>query len=160
MMLLAAPTDVLPQRKRLFHHAPLWVRNSSRFFVTVCCAERDHPQLTQPRVFDVMVDAIEHYVAAQRWWMDLFLAMPDHFHAVASFQHVEDMPAVIRDWKRYVAKQAGIVWQDGFFDHRLRSSESTTEKWNYILLNPVRKGLVPKPEDWRFVWTPPIDPAR
>jgi hypothetical protein len=70
------------------------------------------------------------------------------------------MPAVIRDWKRYVAKQAGIVWLDGFFDHRLRSSESTNEKWNYILLNPVRKGLVPKPEDWRFVWRPPIDPAR
>jgi len=36
----------------------------------------------------------------------------------------------------------GIKWQRDFFEHRLRSDESWREKADYILANPVRKGLV------------------
>jgi putative transposase len=42
------------------------------------------------------------------------------------------------------------VWQPGFFDHLLRSSESYSEKWEYVRLNPVRKGLVDRPEEWPY----------
>jgi hypothetical protein len=40
-----------------------------------------------------------------------------------------------------------------FFEHRLQGDESLDEKAGYILENPVRAGLVAKPEDWpyRFV---------
>ncbi len=102
----------------------------------------------------MLATAIEQYVAAEKWWVDLFLAMPDHWHALASFREVTGICGVLRDWKRFVAKQAGVVWQDGFFDHRLRSRESADQKWHYIRLNPVRKGLVAKPEDWKYVWIP------
>lgn len=44
----------------------------------------------------------------------------------------------------------GRAWQDGFFDHLLRSGESYSEKWNYVRMNPVRAGLVERPEDWPF----------
>jgi len=40
--------------------------------------------------------------------------------------------------------------QKDFFEHRLRSDESAQEKSDYILVNPVRAGLVPKPEDWPY----------
>jgi len=42
------------------------------------------------------------------------------------------------------------VWQDGFFDHLLRSAESYAEKWHYVRNNPVRAGLVATPETWTF----------
>ena len=42
------------------------------------------------------------------------------------------------------------VWQPGFFDHLMRSSESYTEKWNYVRQNPVRAGLVNNPDHWEF----------
>ena len=42
------------------------------------------------------------------------------------------------------------AWQDGFFDHLLRSGESYAEKWNYVRMNPVRAGLVARPEDWPY----------
>jgi hypothetical protein len=32
----------------------------------------------------------------------------------------------------------------------LRSSASRAEKWNYIRDNPVRAGLVARPEDWPY----------
>ncbi|MDD2239660.1 MAG: transposase [Kiritimatiellae bacterium] len=44
----------------------------------------------------------------------------------------------------------GRAWQEGFFDHALRSSESYSEKWNYVRMNPVRAGLVNNAEDWPF----------
>ena len=108
----------------------------------------------------MMSSAIEHYLAAEKWWLDLFLAMPDHWHALATFRDVSEMAGTIRDWKRFVSKQAGVTWQDGFFEHRLRTHESANEKWHYIRLNPVRKGLVPEPEDWKFVWMPESMAAR
>ena len=41
-------------------------------------------------------------------------------------------------------------WQKGFFDHVMRSEESYSEKWLYVAENPVRKRLVPCPEDWPY----------
>ena len=42
------------------------------------------------------------------------------------------------------------IWQRGFFDHLLRSVDSYGQKWNYVRENPVRAGLVAKPEDWPY----------
>ena len=48
----------------------------------------------------------------------------------------------------------GKVWQEESFDRVLRSSESLDEKIAYILNNPVRKGLVSRPEDYYpWLWT-------
>jgi len=44
----------------------------------------------------------------------------------------------------------GKAWQSGFFDHALRGRESYSEKWDYVRLNPVRAGLVSKPEEWKL----------
>jgi REP element-mobilizing transposase RayT len=41
-------------------------------------------------------------------------------------------------------------WQAGFHDHKFRTPESETRKWEYICLNPVRRGLVERPEEWPF----------
>jgi hypothetical protein len=44
----------------------------------------------------------------------------------------------------------GPVWQEGYFDHVLRSSESYAEKWQYVRENPIRKELALRPEDWPY----------
>ncbi len=144
----------LPRRQRLQHHTPSWVDDGSLFFLTVCCAQRGTPQLANPPVFKVLADAVEHYLRSEKWWMTSFLVMPDHWHALAAFRDSAQMEKTIKDWKRYTAKQTGIAWQDGFFEHRLRSRQSAEEKWHYIRLNPVRKGLVATPDDWPYVWMP------
>ena len=41
-------------------------------------------------------------------------------------------------------------WQEGFFDHVLRSSASYAEKWDYVRMNPVRAGLCRTPEEWPY----------
>ena len=47
---------------------------------------------------------------------------------------------------------SGPVWQEESFDHVLRSQESLEQKLEYIQQNPVRRGLVEKPEDYRWLW--------
>ena len=34
------------------------------------------------------------------------------------------------------------IWQSDYFDRYLRSSESYSDKWQYVEQNPVRAGLV------------------
>jgi len=50
---------------------------------------------------------------------------------------------------------SGPVWEEESFDHVLRSDESLKEKCEYIRQNPVRAGLVQKPEDYRWLWVNP-----
>ncbi len=77
--------------------------------------------------------------------------MPDHLHALVSFARDEAMSKVIGDWKHFQTRQHGIIWQQGYFDHRLRDDEHGEQlsvKMNYIRQNPVVAGLCERAEDW------------
>jgi len=83
--------------------------------------------------------------------------MPDHLHALLSFPRDQSMSKLIRDWKRFYTRTNRVVWQEGYFDHRLRDDERGEEhsaKMNYIRENPVAAGLCAKAEDWPWI----IDP--
>ena len=83
--------------------------------------------------------------------------MPNHLHAVLSFARSQSMSAIIGDWKRFNARNNAVVWQEGYFDHRLRTDErgeQLSAKMNYIRQNPVAAGWCDKSEDWPWI----IDP--
>jgi REP element-mobilizing transposase RayT len=47
-------------------------------------------------------------------------------------------------------QQSGPVWQGRFFDRVLRTIKEYWETVDYIHMNPVRRGLVNRPEEWRW----------
>lgn len=51
-----------------------------------------------------------------------------------------------------VAFKPTWAWQEGCFDHLLRSDESFNAKLLYVLLNPVRAGLVKRWRDWEYLY--------
>lgn len=55
-------------------------------------------------------------------------------------------------WKERFAKTHGRTggFQKGGFHHRLRDGASYTQKWHYVRENPLRAGLVARPEDWPY----------
>jgi REP element-mobilizing transposase RayT len=144
----------IPQRKYLPHEIPSWVDPQKQiYFITINCKKRFKNQLALPDVAGVLFETVRHRQEQLVWWPHLFLLMPDHLHALLSFPPSrKPLELVIRKWKEWTAKEAGIVWQRGFFEHRLRHDESRREKSDYILQNPVRQGLVARPEDWQFVY--------
>ena len=43
------------------------------------------------------------------------------------------------------------VWQEGFHPQLMSSIDMIDQKMQYIHLNPVRKGFVNNPEDWKLI---------
>jgi putative transposase len=82
--------------------------------------------------------------------------MPDHVHFFCSAElDAKTLPRFLQRWKEWTSKRigplvqkSGHLWQEEFFDRVLRSSESYTEKWNYVKENSVRAGLVANSDDW------------
>jgi putative transposase len=105
-----------------------------------------------PEIGREILKSAAYYHDVQRWWVRLFLLMPDHVHALLAVPKGDSLPDTVRLWKGYQAKRHGIDWQTGFFDHRLRSDESEQAKTDYIRMNPVRAGLAARPEDWPYIW--------
>ena len=112
--------------------------------------------LAQPQVHEDFVSfslkAGEHNVAVGR-----YVIMPDHIHL---FVAIPLEGITLERWIQSLRSTLGKIllrigfqkphWQEGFFDHVLRSSESYSEKWDYVRMNPVRAGLVQSPEDWPY----------
>jgi putative transposase len=145
-----------PVRKTISHDVPDHVRpEDSLFFVTICTQPRGVNQLCFPDLAERLFESVAHRQARGDWWVDLLLLMPDHLHALVASPSDKTLAHVIGQWKRYTTCQFGIRWQRDFFEHRLRRNESAAEKADYILKNPVRAGIVDKPKDWPYVWTPP-----
>jgi putative transposase len=103
------------------------------FFITICCQQRGRNQLCHSQIAEAIFASARFYWERGLWGLPLLLVMPDHLHMLATFGQDTGMKTVIRNWKRYLSNHAGIDWQRDFFDHRLRSDESFTEKANYIL---------------------------
>jgi len=145
---------VNPRRNHLPHEIPSWVDPTKEtYFITINCRERGRNQLAQVEIADSLFDTVRHRQEKCLWWPYVFLLMPDHVHALLSFPP-SDKPLrlVISKWKEWTAKQVAIEWQQDFFEHRMRGEESRREKAGYILANPVRAGLVARPEEWPFVY--------
>jgi mono/diheme cytochrome c family protein/REP element-mobilizing transposase RayT len=143
-----------PQRKKLPHERPLWLRPEDEiFFVTVCCEPRGKNQLCHPKIARAIFDSIEFRNRNAVWYAHVVCLMPDHLHALVSFPYERPMKQIIADWKRFLAREFKIDWQRDFFDHRLRKEESYREKADYILANPVRAGLITSSEEWPYFWT-------
>jgi putative transposase len=141
-----------PVRKNLPHTVPNSVPENSPFFITINCEPRDHNHLCRAGTGDKILAAASHYHTISIWNCRLILLMPDHLHAVIHFPCHPPLQTIVSNWKKFLARTAAIRWQKDFFDHRLRDHHQLIEKMNYILMNPVRKRLCNRPEEWPWLF--------
>jgi REP element-mobilizing transposase RayT len=143
------------ERKQLPHGVPNWVADGAVYFVTINCRIRGEDQLTTKSKSEAIFEAFRHYESLGKWHVRLCLLMPDHLHALISFNTREySMSSIIRSFKGYLAKEQQIDWQKNYFDHRLRNDAALEEKAQYIRLNPVRAGLVEQAAKWPYLIEP------
>jgi putative transposase len=144
----------MPYPERLHHTMPGWVKDGEAFHVRVRAEQGAEIIGTAGAKARAVIEAARHYHEHHRWFCRLILVMPDHLHAIVAFPCDVQMSAVLGSWKSFLAKSHKIEWQDGFFDHRLRSRKEANESWHYIRQNPVRAGLAKTEDDWSWVWWP------
>ena len=137
---------------RLHHTIPSWVGDGAIFHIRIALDRtKEQPALVNSPIAESLMESAKFYEERKRWSITAFLLMPDHVHALLSFHRDKVMSRVIGDWKHFHSHTHGIIWQEGFFDHRLRDDERGEQlgaKINYIRNNPVSAGLCAKAEDW------------
>ncbi len=140
------------KRKRLRHDVPDWIDPTQEaFFITINCLPRGENQLAKPEIWNRIIDSIQFREQRGEWKWKLILAMPDHVHGIVTFPNNYSLKNSISAWKRWHASHNAIQWQDGFFDHRLRTQESAIEKAKYIRMNPARAGLIDQTSEWNYI---------
>ena len=100
---------------------------------------------------------IRSWQRANLWIVGRYVIMPDHIHLFCAPAAHEFPP--LKKWVQYWKAMASLrwpnpadqpIWQQDYWDTQLRQGDSYTEKWHYVINNPVRAGLVEKSEDWPF----------
>ena len=139
----------LPVRRRPVHGVEYTFNDEPIVFITVC-SERRRKWIADRQVHR---DLVAVWREAHAWRVGRYVLMPDHVHLFASPASDIDLESWVPYWKRLFRLRNARPehrWQKNYWDTRLRSDESYDEKWDYVVNNPVRTGLVAKAEDWPF----------
>jgi len=142
-------------------------------FVTFSCYKR-LPFLAAPASRRVFEETLERV----RGWYGLFVTgyvvMPEHVHLLISEPERGSLRVAIQMLKQITAqklrptlsptegeeggapkrKRTGAApkrfWQVRYYDFNVRTAKKRIEKLRYLHRNPMRRGLVEKPEDWSW----------
>ncbi len=86
-----------------------------------------------------------------------YVLMPDHWHALIWPQYPLLIEQVLHDAKKIMTLRlharrgtCGPLWQHQYWDRFVRHEKEFNERLEYLHLNPVKKGLAKRPEDWRW----------
>jgi putative transposase len=81
-----------------------------------------------------------------------YVLMPEHVHLLISEPAKQSLAVALQALKISVAKQADQrpFWQARYYDFNVFTEEKRVEKLKYMHWNPVKRGLVENPEDWRW----------
>ncbi len=81
-----------------------------------------------------------------------YVVMPEHVHLLISEPKQGMLNLAIQAMKTSVSKQSSPhpFWLARYYDFNVFTSDKHTEKLRYLHRNPVTRGLVTRPEDWRW----------
>ena len=130
----------------------------------------------EEKYFQVIIDSLNYCRKNKGLYLYGLVIMLNHLHMIVSTKDNILLSDVMRDFKRHTStklaefleadneklllhffkkaaeKQKGNikVWQDEYHPIALYSHTWFNEKLNYTHYNPVRKGYVLEPEDWKY----------
>ena len=83
-----------------------------------------------------------------------YVVMPEHAHLLISEPERGTLASAVQAIKQSVARrllgESPHFWQARYYDFNVWTKKKRIEKLKYIHRNPVKRGLVEKPEDWRW----------
>ena len=133
------------------------LRLSDRVFFVTVNLHRSVPALASADEYAVVLRALEESRVRMDSLVGGYVLMPDHWHALLFPRYPLSISRVVQDVKYVSArnlnrlrKSRGAVWQHQFWDRFVRHDKEFRQRLEYMHLNPVRKGLVARPQDWRW----------
>jgi putative transposase len=136
-------------------HQPLHERYNVPVIVFVTVCSKGHKRIFADPGAQRTIQAA--WLGSRNWLVGRYVLMPDHVHLFCGPAALapESLQNWVAFWKSSAARHwprphDAPIWQRHCWDTQLRRGESYKEKWDYVVTNPVRAGLVAKSEDWPY----------
>ncbi len=138
------------------------VSESGRIYlITFCTADRE-ALFADPECARAFILSLHSRLLLKQSRLLCWVLMPDHWHGLVELGQADTLSTLIGRIKGATAnainahrKARGCVWSDGFHDHALRTEQDLLGVARYIVLNPVRAGLVQRVGEypfWDAIW--------
>ena len=138
-------------------------------FITNSCYQR-RPLLDSPQARDLFLSVLEQTREKYRFVVVGYVVMPEHIHLLIREPEVGSPSTVMQVLKQrtarallpkrrrrdprqrnlFGAEERRAFWQARFYDFNVWTTKKRVEKLRYMHRNPVKRGLVQSPEQWRW----------
>ena len=126
------------------------------YFVTTNTGGRV-PLFSDPKIASCVIESLNFLREKGRFRLHDFVVMLDHLHLLLFLGPEVTLPSLMHSLKSYTAKvlnrkrgKEGRVWQDGYYSRGIRGLKDLEEKLQYLLENPLRKGLAEDLQGYAF----------
>jgi putative transposase len=132
------------------------------YFLTACTQNRI-PHLQGAELVSQHLVLLAEQAQRGSFNVPAYCFMPDHLHLLVSgLKDDSNCLAFMRTFKQrsglaFWRSSEGRLWQHKFYDHILRPQDQWESVAYYIWMNPVRKGLCARPEEWPFSGSQTMD---
>jgi putative transposase len=123
-------------------------------FVPFSCYNRQ-PLLHTDEAKDIVQQILEQTRKQQSLRIAAYVLMPEHVHLLTNEPAKDTLATFLQILKQLTSRQLKSpdqkrFWQSRYYDFNVSSMEKYIEKVQYIHRNPVKRGLVTNPEDYRW----------
>jgi putative transposase len=120
-------------------------------YVTFSCYQR-LPHLRTVEARELFERSLEAMRIRYGFRVMAYVVMPEHVHLLLDEPKVGTLATAMQALKLSVAVQRKErpFWQRRYYDFNVWSEEKIIEKRRYIHRNPVARGLVASPMDWKW----------
>jgi putative transposase len=123
-------------------------------FITFSCYKRQ-PFLHTSTSKDIVQQILEQTRQRQGLQIAAYVLMPEHIHLLTNEPSTGTLATFLQIFKQSTSRQLKHhdqkqLWQRRYYDFNVSSVDKYIEKLQYIHRNPVQRGLVSRPEDYRW----------
>jgi putative transposase len=123
-------------------------------FITFSCYRRQ-PLLGSARARNVFEQVLEQVRRRHGFVVAGYVVMPEHVHMLVNEPQRNSLAVALQVLKQQTSRllkhrAEEAFWQRRYYDFNVWTEEKTREKLRYMHRNPVKQGLVDKPEDWAW----------
>ncbi|KPL02186.1 MAG: hypothetical protein AMJ90_06540 [candidate division Zixibacteria bacterium SM23_73_2] len=106
----------------------------------------------------IFKETFENVKSLHPFFLQAYVILPDHFHLLIQPSPPTNISKILHSLQRNFTlnfkKVKNIedslkLWQHRFWDHIIRNKKDYNKHFDYIHYNPVKHGLVKKPEEWQ-----------
>ena len=120
-------------------------------FITFSCYRRQ-AYLSAAAARDLFESALERMRLRYKFVVTGYVVMPEHVHLLVSEPRKGLLARAVQGLKLSVSVRRGErpFWQARYYDSNVSGEKERSQVLRYIHRNPVKRGLVERPEDWQW----------